>query len=146
VIEQMTYIASLPESASPAVQQQLAEARAQMERLLRHEIPAAQNAGGAPASYFYDLEQRDIAAFARRLQLPALVLQGGRDYQVTKQDYELWQEVLKDNPSARFKFYPDLNHLFVTGQGMATPTEYTTSRGHVDARVIADIAAFARFR
>ena len=32
----------------------------------------------------------------------------------------------------------------VIGQGKATPAEYVTSRGHVDARVISDIAEFVK--
>jgi len=145
-IAQLDYIASLPESREPAAQQQLASMRALMVKLQRHEIPPAENAGGAPASYFYDLEQRDPARFVPQLKAPVLVLQGGRDYQVTKTDYDAWQALLKDVNGARFRWYPDLNHLFVTGEGMATPTEYATQRGHVDARVIADIAEFVKRR
>jgi len=143
-IEQLDYIAGLPESKTTAAQERLGELKTMMEKLERHEIPADQDAGGAPASYFYDLEQRVPAKFVPQLKVPVLVLQGGRDYQVTKTDFDAWQGLLKGVSGASFKWYPDLNHLFVTGQDMATPTEYSTQRGHVDARVIADIAAFVK--
>ena len=145
-IAQLDYIAGLPESSAPAAKEQLAAMRSMLEKVQRHELPPTQDAGGAPASYFYDLEQRDPAAFVRQLKAPVLVLQGGRDYQVTKTDFDLWQELLKDAEGSQFRFYADLNHLFVIGQGMATPTEYATQRGHVDARVIADIAAFVKLQ
>jgi hypothetical protein len=143
-IEQLDYIASLPESQAAQAQQQIAAMRAQLVKVQQRELPPTQDAGGAPASYFYDLEQRDPAGYAKRLQVPVLVLQGGRDYQVTKTDYDSWQTLLKAVNGARFRWYPDLNHLFVIGQGTATPGEYATSRGHVDARVIADVAEFVK--
>lgn len=146
VIEQLDYIGGLPESKAPAAQQRIAEMRSLMEKLQRREVPPDQDAGGAPASYFYDLERRGPETFVGRLRVPVLVLQGGRDYQVTKTDYDRWQELLKELPGARFRWYADLNHLFVTGQGMATPSEYAGSRGHVDARLIAEIASFAKQR
>jgi hypothetical protein len=117
-----------------------------MEKLQRRELPPGQDAGGAPASYFYDLQRRGPETFVPRLRVPVLVLQGGRDYQVTKVDYDRWQELLGELPGARFRWYADLNHLFVPGQGKATPSEYASSRGHVDARVIGDIAAFTKQR
>ncbi|NJD10243.1 MAG: alpha/beta fold hydrolase, partial [Gemmatimonadetes bacterium] len=145
-IEQLDYIATLPESQAPAAQQQLAQMRAMLVKVEKHELAPTQDAGGAPASYFYDLEQRAPVQFVPRLKGPVLVLQGGRDYQVTKTDYDAWQAALAPVPGVRFRWYEDLNHLFVTGQGKATPAEYATSRGHVDARVIADIAEFVKLR
>jgi hypothetical protein len=82
--------------------------------------------------------------FMARVRTKVLVLQGGRDYQVTKVDYDLWRQALTGRPDARFVFYPELSHLFVTGTGMATPQEYLVGRGHVDGAVIEDIAGFIK--
>lgn len=143
-IEQLDYIASLPESQDSAKLKQIASYRALLVKVQKHELAPTEDAGGAPASYMYDLDKRDPAQFGRQLKVPALVLQGGRDYQVTKTDYDAWQVILKNVNGTRFRWYPDLNHLFVIGQGKATPSEYATSRGHVDARVITDIAEFVK--
>jgi hypothetical protein len=39
------------------------------------------------------------------------------------------------------KAYPDLNHLFITGEGKSTPAEYQTP-GNVSASVIQDMATW----
>lgn len=98
---------------------------------------------GAPPAYWLDLNQYDPLKLAERLRKPVLVLQGGRDYQVTRRDFELWQEHLKHNPKATFKYYPNLNHLFMPGEGMATPQEYEVP-GHVDLKVVKDIANWVK--
>jgi dienelactone hydrolase len=81
---------------------------------------------------------------AKTLKQRMLILQGGRDYQVTKTDFDLWKAALGDRPDVQFLFYEDLNHVFISGQGMATPEEYMTVAGHVAPAVIDDIAAWMR--
>ncbi|MHB2150072.1 alpha/beta hydrolase [Calditrichota bacterium LG25] len=98
---------------------------------------------GAPPAYWLDLMQYDPLKMVERLRKPILVLQGGRDYQVTKRDFDLWKEHLKHNPKATFKYYYALNHLFMSGKGMATPQEYEKP-GHVDKQVIEDIATWIK--
>ena len=70
------------------------------------------------------------------MDMPILILQGGRDYQVQEtKDYENWKNALKDDSNASFKVFPMLNHLFITGEGKSTPQEYLIE-GHVDEDVI----------
>jgi uncharacterized protein len=142
MVEQLAYVrGTVPEGQRAALDTALAAAR----RLAAHEASPEETVLGAPASYFYDLEARDHVAAARSLDVPLLVVQGGRDYQVTMEDFGLWQEALGGRENARLEAYPDLNHLFMTGQGMATPAEYARP-GFVDARIVELIAAFARAR
>ena len=68
-----------------------------------------------------------------------LVLQGERDYQVTIREFEDWKRGLAHKDGVRLKAYPSLNHLFVSGSGTPTPSEYERP-GHVDDAVIRDIA------
>jgi dienelactone hydrolase len=143
MVEQFTYLASLPANAAEAVQTQIATARVQLERLTRNEPKPDELVMGVPASYFYDLSSRDALAFARGLEVPMLFLQGGRDYQVTPTDLALWRSGLEGKSNATFRLYPDLNHLFMTGTGKATPSEYGVE-GHVAAEVIEDIAEFIK--
>jgi fermentation-respiration switch protein FrsA (DUF1100 family) len=142
--DQMAYLGTMPENQAAAAKTQIAEIVKQMGRIERHEVPPDSAVMGAPASYYYDLAARNAIEHARRVQAPMLFLQGGRDYQVTTRDYELWQQALKERSNTSFKFYPDLNHLFMAGQGMATPAEYTSAQKHVAERVLDDIAAFIR--
>ena len=96
---------------------------------------------GAPPAYWLELKAQTPAATAARLGLPLLVLQGGRDYQVSGKDFAGWQRALKGVPRATLKTYPDLNHLFVAGEGPSAPAEYEKP-GHVDREVVEDIATF----
>jgi len=70
-----------------------------------------------------------------------LILQGGRDYQVTMQDFDLWKTGLAGKKNVTMHSYPKLNHLFVAGEGPATPDEYQKP-GHVAVEPIEDIAAW----
>lgn len=144
VIEQLAYLGGLDTNAAAEAQAQIAELRVAMERLGRREVPPDSAAMGAPASYYYDLMDRPAADFLARVAMPIFVLQGGRDYQVTRTDYELWQEALAGRANVRFEFYPELSHLFTPGTGMATPQEYMLGTGHVAAEVIADLAEFLK--
>jgi dienelactone hydrolase len=145
VLEQVAYLRTLPANAAPEAQKQMDELRTAMEKLERNEYPPAEIVMGAPASYYYDLAKRAPLPFLAQVKAPVLVLQGGRDYQVTKTDYDLYREALAGRPDARFAFYPDLSHLFAPGTGTSTPAEYMQP-GHVDGRVIADIVAFVNAR
>lgn len=97
---------------------------------------------GAPATYWLDLKDYDPVADAAKLSMPMLILQGGRDNQVSMKDFELWKAVGKRS-GVVMKSYPSLNHLFVTGEGKSTSAEYLKP-GHVAPEVIEDIAAFVK--
>lgn len=88
--------------------------------------------------YFIHYNQTDAA---RQLNIPILILQGERDYQVTMKDFSLWQSSLGDCKNARLVSYPDLNHLFFNGSGASSPMEYQNA-GKVAECVIDDIADF----
>jgi uncharacterized protein len=96
-----------------------------------------------PASYFLDLRGYDPVAVAAKLKIRILVLQGARDYQVTNDDFDLWKKGLAGHNNVTFKVYPDLNHLFVTGEGKSKPSEYDRA-GHVSADTVTDIADWIR--
>lgn len=68
-----------------------------------------------------------------------LILHGGRDYQVTDADFQLWRRALSSRKNVKFKWYDKLNHLFIEGEGKSTPAEYETP-GNVARIVVEDIA------
>lgn len=70
-----------------------------------------------------------------------LVLQGGRDYQVTTEDFDLWRAALAGDPRASCVMFPDLNPLFMAGSGESRPEEYAVP-GHVTAEVVQTLAGF----
>ncbi len=84
----------------------------------------------------------DAARAAAESTLPMLVLQGGRDYQVTAAaDYAGYQRALAGKPNVTMKLYPGLNHHLVFGTAPSVPAEYKTP-GHVDGQLISDIATW----
>jgi fermentation-respiration switch protein FrsA (DUF1100 family) len=72
-----------------------------------------------------------------------LILQGGRDYQVTEKDFQGWKDALSDKSNVEFKFYPNMNHIFAYGEGVITPSEYSIAT-HVDKIVIDDITGWVK--
>lgn len=94
-----------------------------------------------PDSYL-DLDARySDTATAQELNIPMLILQGERDYQVTMDDYRTWRQTVGNRQGVVMKSYPSLNHLFMTGKGGSMPEEYQTP-GHVAEEVMDDIANF----
>lgn len=97
---------------------------------------------GLPASYWLDLRSYDPVATAARLGKPLLILQGGRDYQVTvEHDLSLWREGLTGCPDVTIQIHEADDHLFFPGAGPSTPAGYMAPQ-HVDAAVITDVAAW----
>ena len=140
-LEQVTYIAGLDGTVSADEQAALDELAAQAARVQDPNLSAATpitDLLGIPASYWLDLRGYDPAEMAKGLAQPMLILQGERDYQVTTVDFEGWQAALASRPDVTFKLYPNLNHLFMAGEGKSTPAEYQVA-GHVAEQVIADI-------
>jgi dienelactone hydrolase len=97
--------------------------------------------GGTSARYWLDLAAYDPAVVMRGLHIPALVLQGLRDYQVPPDQLDDWLRVVGPRADITVKRYPALTHLFIPGQGTPSPAEYAKP-GHVDPQVMIDIAAW----
>jgi fermentation-respiration switch protein FrsA (DUF1100 family) len=102
--------------------------------------PAADLPFGLPASYWLDLRDYDPVGTAAALSIPMLVLQGGRDYQVTvADDLARWRTGLARRPDVSFEVHDRDNHLFFPGEGPSAPAEYEAPQ-HVDPAVITAIA------
>jgi uncharacterized protein len=146
LVRQFTYLASLrPENEAasrPVIDKLTEQARRIDAGGVSASTPASELPLGAPASYWLDLRDYDPAALAATLGKPMLILQGGRDYQVTvADDLALWQAALSDQPQVTIRVYPELNHLFAPGSGPSSPAEYEPAQ-HVDATVINDVAGW----
>ncbi len=149
IVEQLKYVAALKGNNTDEMKKQIADAESAKVEI---ESPTLKpdsvvNVLGAkiPGSYFLDLRNYHAPEVAAQLEIPILVLQGGRDYQVTTQDFNLWKAGLAKDPRATFKFYPGLTHLFMTGKGSgpATPADYSVA-GHVSGEVVQDIAQWVK--
>ncbi|MFI7002057.1 alpha/beta hydrolase family protein [Nocardia sp. NPDC050175] len=104
------------------------------------ETPGAELLFGWPASYWLDLREFDQVATAASLDRPILVLQGGRDYQVTEvDDLAGWRAGLAGKPGVTIKVFAADDHMFFPGSGPSVPADYQLPQ-HVDPEVIAAIA------
>lgn len=94
---------------------------------------------GLPAVYWADLNSYDQVETAKKLNKRIFVLQGGNDFQVSRQDYDMWDAALNKKKNATLRFYPELNHL-LTSQAEKGTTEQYQKPANVAGKVIEDIA------
>jgi len=147
MLEQVNYIISIDGKITENEKTRLSEIEKAVEKVKNLKESASysgqENLLGAPAEYWLDLRRYDAPQTAKGLQQPMLILQGGRDYQVTEDDFDGWKNALSSRKDVEFKFYPKLNHLFIEGKGKSTPAEYSQA-SHVAKYVIDDIAAWIK--
>ncbi|HLH02572.1 MAG TPA: alpha/beta fold hydrolase [Bryobacteraceae bacterium] len=146
LIAQLKYMSSLHSQPTAAETQQIRAAEQLQKQVdspsLRPDDKVDLFGASIPGSYFLDLRSYHPAQTAAALNIPILVLQGARDYQVTSADFNTWKAALAADPRASFKLYPQLTHLFMPstspGTGPGTPADYSNP-SHVDQAVITDI-------
>lgn len=142
MLEQIAYVSGLQETTDEvrtvlATMREQALLIADVGRGERDVAPM-----GVPASYWRDLADYEPAAQFRAMTLPALVLRGAADYQVTDEDFQRFEAGASNRSNVTLKQYPHLNHCFMWTEGeRATPSSYAQP-GNVDEAVIADIAAW----
>ncbi len=147
IVDQVRYIFTL--AGEPT-----AEQKAQLDTLemqaalvksadLSPKTPPSKLPLNMPARYWLDLRDYKPADMAKGISRPFLIMQGGRDYQVTQADFDGWKKSLAGRTDVEFKFYPAANHLFIDGEGKITPNEYGKP-GHVSETVINDIAGWVK--
>lgn len=145
MIEQYRYlipISGLPEEDAKAMLEEYEASYAEAKRILA--LPEAEQAGktafGSSALYFHSISNPDRTETLADSGLPTLVLQGGKDYQISaEKDFTLYQELAREHDNIQCILYENLNHIF-TPSTMEVPdgTEYMTP-SHVDARVTDDM-------
>ncbi len=102
-------------------------------------------AGSVSLYYFKEMGRKTAADYLMESAKPALILQGGRDFQVlADDDYKAFQEQLAGRENTVFRLYPGLNHLFVPAISddiLKATKEYSVER-HIGDDVIGDVAEF----
>ncbi len=143
VLDQLEYIDSLSQAAGQPTPYDLDEIKKQVALAKSPDLSTTAEATDLPlgiaASYWLDLRGYRPLEIAAQLNLPLLIMQGARDYQSTTEDFHMWENALAGKSNVTMKLYPGLNHLFMSGEGMATPAEYEQA-GHVDNQVIDDLS------
>jgi dienelactone hydrolase len=145
IVEQVTALVEKGSDPEPVKLDKVQKIKDQAAKVkapdLSPDTPADQLPLGQPAAYWLSVRGYEPAAVAAGLSVPVLVLHADRDIQVRAADFALWEKALAGKPHATLKRYPNLNHLFIAGEGPGTAAEYQQP-GHVAAAVIDDVAAW----
>ena len=142
-VRQISYLASLAPATAASSRPGIDALTAQASRVdspdLSPETPDAELPFGVPAPYWLDLRGYDPVGVAAGLRQPMLILQGGRDYQVTvADDLSRWRAGLDQRPEVTIRVYPADNHFFFPGTGPSSPAELAAAQ-HLDPEVVADL-------
>ena len=143
VIEQNRRLAVLDDAHTSDAEREALNTLIAQVRAIRagEEQPAVGLPMNLPASYWRSTDTVDPVHEALVVDLPMLVLQGARDIQVVDADWQGWKAAFHDDAEVDFKLYPALNHLGIAGEGDGNLAEYSVP-GHVDAGLVADVAAW----
>ena len=98
---------------------------------------------GLPASYWVNLNVYDQVATAKKLNKRIFIFQGGNDFQVSQDDYNLWNAALNKRKNVFLKFYPELNHLLTPQTEKGTSAQYQIP-ANVSEKLIEDLALWIK--
>ena len=149
--EQYEFLYSLMPEDTEEEKQQKAEASAQLEEIFAEldrlddldSLSGDDMVAGAYPAYWKWLAGYDIIGMAGEITRPVLLLQGEEDYQVTTEDFAIWQEAFGEKDNWQLTLFPGLTHAFTPGEKAEGPDAY--ARGEkVDEAVIRAIADFVK--
>ncbi len=145
IVEQIRYLANAGETPPADGESQVDAAQRAAEQIESRDLKPDDEVpllgSTTYGAYWLDLRNYNPVKTAQKLKIPILILQGGRDYQVTPANYSDWQSGLGKRANATLKFFPDANHLFMNGSGPGSPKDYDKP-GHVAPDVIDAIATW----
>ena len=100
---------------------------------------------GQPGYYFWEMAQYDAGEILQALDIPALLINGGRDFQVIDADgIDAWN-ALRLPENVRVIYHPELNHLLMNPdapeEARGTVAEYDTPC-HISQEIIDEIVEF----
>ena len=96
--------------------------------------------GARPKYWLFDRNYK-VLNEAAKLNMPILALQGGRDYNVTKKDFDMWVSAMGSKKNFRSVWLENLDHLYFEGVGMAKPGDIDTPQ-HVSRSLTDKMAEF----
>ncbi len=140
ITEQVTYLVNLDGQVTAEEQTHLDQTLVEVDKIKAlDQLKDGETAMGLWPAYWAFLEAYDPLKQAEAIGEKVLVLQGERDYQVTLEDFALWQDTFTGAGNWTFKSYPKLNHLMMPGEGVPSNMDYF-QKNTVSDQVIEDIA------
>jgi alpha-beta hydrolase superfamily lysophospholipase len=143
ITQQMSYLLSdQPNADTAELRKQNNEFIANFRNGRYKGMSGAQLLGMAP-HYWTWLNHYDIIKTGKNLKKPLYLVQGGRDYQVLNEDFELLKAGWAKRPNTTFKYYENMNHQLMEGKGKPSPVEYEIPN-HVRNDIIQDMASWMK--
>ena len=140
--EQYEFLLSLQPEISEEQKEEQDKLFSELDRLKYLEsLPDDEMIAGAFVPYWKWLYAYDPLKEADSIEVPCLILQGEEDYQVTMEDYHIWEDAVGKRSNWKLISYGGLVHAFVPGQKTEGLAVYQKDV-HVDSQVISDIADF----
>ncbi|MDP3557628.1 MAG: alpha/beta fold hydrolase [Bacteroidota bacterium] len=124
--EQLDYIASLQTKKDEKAEEQTTAIKWQVKNALKPDLTLKSKTSlpfGARPKYWLLDRNYKVLEVAKTLAIPVLLIQGGRDYNVVKKDYDMWLDAMKDKGNFKSFYFEDLDHMFFVGQGKAKPDD-----------------------
>jgi len=144
ILDQYNYLFGLDGEINENEAEQITALEEQIEKIKTLNISEGELILNAPLAYWEYLADYDPVSTAENLTISMLILQGERDYQVTMEsDFVKWENASYNSENVTLKSYESLNHLFISGSGQPTNTEYNNP-GNVAEQVINDIATWIK--
>ncbi len=97
--------------------------------------------GNGKPKYWMTDQKYKVLDEAKTLTLPIILLQGGRDYNVTKKDFDLWTGAMQGKSNFKAHWIENVDHYFFEGQGKARPEDIYIPK-HVSKNVTNKIIEF----
>jgi dienelactone hydrolase len=145
VLEQIHYLAAASGTPTEAEQKRIDAAENAAKQIENPQLKPDDKIEFLGATmygaYWLDLRAYDPLKTAAKLKIPILIVQGGRDYQVTPSNFQAWSDALSNDKNVTLRTYPDLDHLFVHGTGSSKPSDYARL-DHVSGELVESIATF----
>lgn len=125
--EQISYVNSLLDEKNKAKADEMATAiNWQIKNAMKPDLTLKSKVMlpfGAKAKYWLMDRNYKVLEEAKTLTMPVYLLQGGRDYNVTKKDYDLWLEAMKGKTNFKSYWFENLDHMYFEGIGKAKPED-----------------------
>ncbi len=143
--EQLDYIHSItPEDKKEESEKMINAVKWQVKNALKPDLTLKSKVmlpfGGKPKYWLMDRNYK-VLEEAKKLKIPMLLIQGGRDYNVTKKDYDMWINAMQGKSNFKSVWFENLDHLFFEGTGTAKPEDLKQAK-HVSKVIYRDIVAF----
>jgi len=142
MVDQIEYLINLDGSISEEERQYIDEIKKEVDKIKNlEELEDEEMVLNANKEYWQYYKDYDIKTLAQKINVPSLILQGERDYQVNMDEFNKWKETVGDLNNFKFISYPTLNHLMMPGEGTPNNEEYMV-KNKVSKEVVNDIYKF----